>query len=275
MQNLLRLIIRFSFQIIFVILEVIALTMVFQRNPLPHARFFQLSQDVNGFFYTQTNYFIRFFHLTDENSILVTENARLRNELSQRPVISSGRDSIATLSQPGYVFDYIPALVINNSVNKQNNYITLNVGYSQGVRQDMGVVGPNGIVGVIRNVSANFSTVISVLNSKFKGSVKLASNNFFGTLSWPGHDYQKATVTEIPGHAPVYEGDIIVTSGFSTIFPEGESVGSVTKVNRTAAGSFIELEVSLNQDFKKLTRVYVIRNFRKVEQEKLEQQTYD
>ena len=275
MQNLLRLIIRFSFQIIFVILEVIALTMVFQRNPLPHARFFQLSQDVNGFFYTQTNHFFRFFHLTDENSILVTENARLRNELSRRPVVSSGRDSAAGLSQPGYVFDYIPALVVNNSVNKQNNYITLNVGYSQGIRQDMGVVGPDGIVGVIRNVSASFSTVISVLNSKFKGSVKLASNNFFGTLSWPGHDYQKAIVTEIPGHAPVYEGDIIVTSGFSTIFPEGESVGSVTRVNRTPAGSFIELEISLNQDFKKLTRVYVIRNFRKVEQEKLEQQTYD
>jgi rod shape-determining protein MreC len=165
--------------------------------------------------------------------------------------------------------------VINNSVNKINNYITLNVGYSQGVRQDMGVVGPDGIVGVVRNVSANYSTVISVLNSKFKGSVKLQSNDYFGTLSWPGVDYREGVVTEIPGHAPVYEGDVIITSGFSTIFPEGEMVGTVTKVGRTPAGSFYELYVRLNQDFKKLTRVYVIRNFNKVEQEKLELQTYD
>ncbi|MFA5814591.1 MAG: rod shape-determining protein MreC [Bacteroidales bacterium] len=275
MQNLLRLIIRFSFQIIFVILEVIALTLVFQRNPLPHARFFQLSEDVNGFFYTQTNHFIRFFHLTDENSILVTENARLRNELARRPLKSSGRDSITIFSQPGYVFDYIPAQVVNNSINKQNNYITLNVGYSQGVRQDMGVVGPEGIVGVIRNVSANFSTVISVLNSKFKGSVKLSSNNYFGTLSWPGHDYKEAIVTEIPGHINVYIGDTIITSGLTTLFPEGEMVGRVKKVDRTPAGTFYELKVSLTQDFKKLTKVYVIRNFNKVEQEKLELQTYD
>jgi len=249
--------------------------MVFQRNPLPHARFFQLTQDVNGFFYTQANHFIRFFHLTDENLILVTENARLRNELALRPVNSYGRDSITMLSRPGYSFDYIPAQVVNNSINKQNNYITLNVGYSQGVRQDMGVVGPDGIVGVVRNVSDNFSTVISVLNSKFKGSVKLQSNDYFGTLSWPGYSYREAIVTEIPGHAPVYEKDIIITSGFSTIFPAGEMVGRVTKVDRTPAGIFYELKISLNQDFKKLTRVYVIRNFNKVEQEKLELRTYD
>jgi len=275
MQNLLRLIIRFSFQIIFVILEVIALTMVFQRNPLPHARFFQLSQEVNGFFYTQTNHFLRFFHLTDENSILVTENARLRNELARRSSASSGRDSLSDPSLAGYVFEFIPAQVINNSVHKQNNYLTLNVGYLQGVQQDMGVVGPDGIVGIIRNVSANFSTVISVLNSKFKGSVKLKSNDYFGTLVWSGHTYREAVVTEIPGHAPVYEGDTIITSGLTTIFPTGEMVGRVIRVDRTPAGSFKELRVMLNQDFKKLTRVYVIKNFRKAEQEKLELQTYD
>jgi rod shape-determining protein MreC len=275
MQNLLRLIIRFSFQIIFVILEVFALSMVFQRNPLPHARFFQISQDINGFFYVQSNQFNRFFHLTEENAILVTENARLRHELARRPMKGSGFDSLSALSRPGYVFDYIPAEVVNNSVNKQNNYITLNVGYTQGIRQDMGVVGPDGIVGVVRNVSASFSTVISVLNSKFKGSVKLKSNDFFGTLTWPGHKYNEGIVTEVPGHAPVYEGDTIITSGFSTIFPPGEMVGRVIKVDKTPAGSFYDLKVSLSQDFKKLTRVYVIRNFYKAEQEKLELQTYD
>jgi rod shape-determining protein MreC len=275
MQNLLRLIIRFSFQIIFVILEIIALTMVFQRNPLPHARFFQLTQDVNGFFYTQTNHFNRFFHLTDENSILLTENARLRNELARRPAAAFSNDTASILSPTGYTVDFIPAQVINNSVNKQNNYITLNVGYRQGIRQDMGVVGPEGIVGIVRNVSANFSTVISVLNSKFKGNVKLASNNYFGTLSWPGHSYREAILTEVPGHVTIYEGERIVTSGLSTIFPEGEAVGTVIKVERTPAGSFYELTVQLSQDFKKLTRVYVIRNFSKAEQEQLEQQTYD
>ena len=275
MQNLLRLIIRFSFQIIFVILEIFALSMVFKRNPLPHARFFEITQDVNGFFATQTNHFARFFHLSDENSVLVTDNARLRNELARRPLKSAGKDSVSTLSQPGYVYDYIAAQVVNNSINKQNNYITLDVGYRQGVRPDMGVVGPEGIVGIVRNVSANFSTVISVLNSKFKGSVKLASTNYFGTLIWPGHSYQEAVLTEIPGHINVYVGDTLITSGLTSAFPDGERVGFVKEVNHTPSGTFYELKVTLSQDFKKLTRVYVIRNFNKTEQEKLELQTYD
>ena len=274
MQNLVRLIIRFSFQIVFVILEVIALTLVFQRNPLPHARFFQLSQDVNGFFFNQTNKVARFFHLTDENVVLVTENARLRNELTRERLRVAGGDSTAP-DLKGYVYDYVAAQVVNNSVHRQSNYITLNVGYRQGIRQDMGVVGPEGIVGIVRNVSANYSTVLSVLNSKFKGSVKLKRDNFFGTLAWPGHSYREATVTEIPGHISVFPGDTLVTSGFSSIFPEGEMVGIVTAVNKTPSGSFWDLNVTLAQDFKKLTRVYVIRNFRKAEQETLEKQSND
>jgi rod shape-determining protein MreC len=275
MQNLVRLLIRFSFQIVFVILEVIALILVFQKNPLPHARFFQLTQDLNGFFYTQTNQVARFFHLTDENLVLVTENARLRNELTQRRIMAAGGDTATVPGIDGYIYDYIPAQVVNNSVHKQNNYITLNVGYRQGVRQDMGVIGPDGVVGIVRNVSANYSTVLSVLNSKFKGSVKLKRDNFFGTLSWQGHSYREGTVTEIPGHISVFTGDTLVTTGFSSIFPEGERVGYVTGVSRTPSGSFWDLKIALSQDFKKLTRVYVIRNFRKSELENLELQTYD
>lgn len=218
---------------------------------------------------------MRFFHLTDENAILINENARLRNQLAARPFNSSGGVADSTLQRPGYSMEFIPAEVVNNSINKQNNYITLNVGYLQGVRQDMGVVGPEGIVGVVRNVSASYSTVISVLNSKFKGSVKLASNDYFGTLSWPGHNYREAILSEIPGHIIVYEGENVITSGFGTMFPEGERVGTVTKADRTPAGSFYELTIRLSQDFKKLTRVYVIRNFNKVEQQTLELQTND
>jgi len=189
---------------------------------------------------------------------------------------SAGIDSLrSSLTQPDYIYDYIPAEVVNNSTNKQNNYITLNVGSARGVRQDMGVVGPEGIVGIVRNVSANYSTVISVLNSKFKGSVKLKSSDYHGTLSWPGNNYQEAVVTEIPGHINIYIGDTIVTSGLSTIFPAGEMVGRVTAVNHTPAGSFYELNVLLNQDMNKLTRVYVIRNFTRLEQERLEQQNND
>jgi len=274
MQNLIRFIIRFSFQIIFVILEVFAIILIVRNNPIPNARLYQFSQGFHGFIYAQVSQVTRFFHLTGENATLVTENARLRNELANRPPVTA-RDSMTTLARPDMVYDFIPARVVNNSIHKQNNYITLNVGTAQGVRPDMGVVGPQGIVGVIRNVSVNFSTVIPVLNSKFRGSVKLTTDDYFGTLSWPGHNYRDGLVSEIPSHVSVYQGDTVVTSGLSTIFPEGEMVGFVTRIDRNPAGSFYELTIRLNQDFKKLTTVYVVRNFRKAEQERLEEETYD
>jgi len=274
MQNLIRFIIRFSFQIIFVILEVIALSLVVRTNPLPNARLYQFAQGINGFFYTQVSQVTRFFHLTTENATLVTENARLRNELANRPPSMAG-DSLSSLSGGSAIYDFVPAQVVNNSIHKQNNYITLSAGTARGIRPDMGVVGPQGIVGMIRNVSLNYSTVIPVLNSKFRGSVKLTSGNYFGTLTWPGHSYREGLVSEIPSHVNVYIGDTIVTSGLSTIFPEGEMVGFVTRIERNPAGSFYELTIRLNQDFKRLTRVYVIRNFRKAEQERLEEETND
>ncbi|HBB92957.1 MAG: rod shape-determining protein MreC [Bacteroidetes bacterium GWF2_49_14] len=274
MQNLIRFIIRFSFQIIFVILEVFALALLFRNNPLPNARLYQATQGMNSFFYNQTSQLTKFFNLTTENAALVTENARLRHELARMAPLED-RESFKTLANPAYSYDFIPARVINNTVNKQNNYITLDVGTLQGVRPDMGVVGPQGIVGMVRSVSPNFSTVIPVLNSKFRGSVKLAVQGYFGTLSWPGHSYREAIVSEIPSHVIVYEGDTLITSGLTSIFPEGEIAGFVTKVDRTPAGSFFELKVRLSQDFKKLTRVYVIRNFSKTEMLRLEEQTYD
>jgi len=214
MQNLLRFIIRYSFQIVFIILEIFALVLVFNQNPVPHARFYQLVQGANGFIYGQVNKATRFVNLTGENVILTTENARLRNELSNRNEVARSGDSITTLRNPVVRYDYVPATVVNNSVHKQNNYLTINVGTRQGIRPDMGVVGPGGIVGVVRNVSANYSTVLSVLNSKFRASVKIEDENFFGTLIWDGISFRDALLTEIPGYARVFEGRPVVTTRF-------------------------------------------------------------
>jgi rod shape-determining protein MreC len=275
MQNLLRFIVRYSFQIVFIILEIFALTLVFNQNPVPHARFYQLVQGANGFIYGQVSKATRFVNLSGENAILATENARLRHELSNRNEAARSGDSISALRNPVVRYDYIPATVVNNSVHKQNNYLTINVGTRQGIRPDMGVVGPGGIVGVVRNVSANYSTVLSVLNSKFRASVKIEDENFFGTLIWDGISFRDALLTEIPGYARVYEGRPVVTSGFSSIYPEGEPVGTVTGVQLNPAGSFYEIRVRLREDFKRLTRVYVIRDFSRREIESLEEQTYD
>ena len=135
----------------------------------------------------------------------------------------------------------------------------------------MAVVSPNGIVGVVNGVSKRFSTVMSLLNTDLHISAKIKKNNYFGSLSWDGKNYREAILYEIPHHVPVSKGDTIITSGFSTIYPEGVLIGTI-KDFEVKGGNFYEITVRLSTDFKNLTYVNLVSNLRKEEQIELEEQ---
>ena len=135
----------------------------------------------------------------------------------------------------------------------------------------MGVISSQGIVGVIRGASEQFSTVISLLNSELRVSAKLQGSGYYGPLNWNGGDYRYATLRDIPLHASVNQGDTVVTSGYSAIFPEGILIGFVDGYQEKG-GRFYEVEVNLSTDFKKLNHVYIVKNLLKQEQDQLENQ---
>jgi rod shape-determining protein MreC len=163
------------------------------------------------------------------------------------------------------------ARVITNSVNKQKNFITLDRGLRHGVKEGMGVASPSGVVGVVVGVSRNYSVVMSLLNTDFRLSASIARNDYFGSLTWDGTNYRYARLSEIPHHVAVSEGDTIVTSGFSAIFPAGLMAGTLTG-EQWRGGDFVSLKVLLSADFKKLTDVYVIGNLTREERENLEKE---
>ncbi len=272
MQNLLRLLLKYNFQITFVILEVIALSLVLRVNPLPNSRSFQLFEGFHAAIYGTVNRLGSFAGIRGENDRLIFENARLKYRLDQYEDPSKVT-SMPAARVDSLDYDLIAARVINHSVNKAFNYLTLNKGSQHGVKADMAVIGPDGIAGVVRNVSARYCTVVSVLNPEFRASVKMLRSDFFGSLQWNGGSYQKAMLVEIPSHAPVNQGDTVVTSGFSAIFPEGEMVGTVETIDLTPSGSFYNIRLSLSQDMKKLNHVYIVRHFHQQEVKTLEQLT--
>src|SRR5690606_20366802 len=124
-------------------------------------------------------------------------------------------------------FRYIPAKVINNSVDEASNFFTIDAGSEQGIRPDMGVISPNGIAGIIKGVSANFSVAISALNLKAKISAQMRKSKDYGTLEWDGTSPLLGILRNIPTHIRIEKGDTVETSGFSSIFPEGILVGTV------------------------------------------------
>jgi rod shape-determining protein MreC len=206
-----------------------------------------------------------YLNLHQENRKLAEENAMLYNNLTSSYTIKDFRsDSVARR-----IYRYLPARVINNSVNKQFNYITLDRGSEAGIQADMAVISTDGIVGIVKSVSENYSSVLSVLNRDFTVSAKIRKNGYFGPLTWSGSSSYYATLVDIPHHVKISEGDTIVTSGFGGVFPEGYLIGTINDF-KLKGGNYYEIKVRLSNDFRKLNYVQVIRNYAKSEIDSLE-----
>jgi len=214
-----------------------------------------------------------YFSLKQENEKLALENSVLRNFLKTNYAVLplqefTKRDTIYKLQ-----YSYINAKVVNSSVNKRRNFLTLNIGSEQGIKQDMGVMTSDGIVGVVTDVSRNFSSAMSLLHKDMKVNCQLKKDGSYGPLGWDGADYRFCQLIDIPTHAKIKQGDTVITSEFSRIFPEGIIVGTIESYERRRNESYYTVQVKLSADLKKVNHVYVIRNKFKNERDSLELQT--
>ncbi len=268
MKNLLNLIYKFHFFLLFLVLEGIAVSMGIRYNLYQRAGFVAIAENIESFFNESISSFKDYFNLVETNRKLSLENTLLKNQL-QRVYRSDdlfffGKKD--TLHRQKYFFT--SARVISNTVTRMHNYLSLDKGSDQGIQPEMGVVCSEGIVGITNGVTRNFTSVLSVINLNFHVSAKLKKNDYFGTISWDGSDYRTVILNEIPYHVDVAKGDTIVTSGYSAIFPEGIPIGTVEEA-AVENGSFYRIRVKLFTDFRHLTYVDVIRNLQKEEQQKL------
>jgi rod shape-determining protein MreC len=246
--------------------------MLFQNNYIQRIAFVKATNVVSGSIYERISVWRDYLHLREQNQQLLDENAQLRNMLSQMFYTTDSSKIFFIDSTKLRRYASLPAKVVDNSINKQFNIVTLDCGKNKGIDEDMAVVGPDGIVGIVYGVSEHFATVLPVINRNFRVSAKFKKNNYYGSLSWDGRSYRHATLSEISLHVPVFLGDTIVVSGFSDSFPEGVPVGVVEKMEQKD-GSFYTITVLLATDFRKLHYVTVVEDLMKKEQQTLERQT--
>jgi len=271
MRSLLNFLLRYKNLIIFFILEAVALVMISSSHDYHQSVAYGAARSVSGFVAKRLESGHSYFNLRQVNQELVNENLMLRRRIETLAAVpQTGFTSINdTIS--GIRYNYLNARVINNSVNKQKNFITLDKGSRQGVTRGMGVASSTGVVGVVVGVSRNYSVAMSLLNTGFKVSASIKRNDYFGSLAWDGRNHRYAQLSEIPHHVAVTEGDTIVTSGYSAIYPQGLMIGTLTG-DQKRGGDFVTLKVLLSADFKKLTDVYLIGNLTRNERETLEKE---
>ncbi|HUW92498.1 MAG TPA: rod shape-determining protein MreC [Bacteroidales bacterium] len=271
MRSLLNFLLRYKSLILFLMMEGVALFMLSSSHNYHQTVASNIARTISGGLTERVEKGRSYFMLKRINRELVSENLMLRQRLEtlkKEPATSftSISDTLRGLS-----YNYLDAKVVNNSINRQKNFITLNKGRRDGVINGMGVACSEGVLGIVVGVSQNFSVAMSLLNVDFRLSSSIAHNDYFGSLAWDGKNYRYAQLSEIPHHVIVTAGDTIVTSGFSAIFPPGIMVGTLTGDQRKG-GDFVTLKVELSPDFKRLTNVYIIGGLHKDEIRILEEE---
>jgi rod shape-determining protein MreC len=212
---------------------------------------------------------VNYFGLTEVNRELSEENAFLRSELAEIYLKPDSAIAQKLVIQES-IYNFISAKVINNSVNRQYNYITLNKGRKDGIRPDMGIINSDGVVGLITNVSESFSVGFSLLNKRWGVSAKHKKSGTFGPISWDGSDFKYANLNGIPFHVNLAVGDTIVTSSYSSVFPEGLLIGTISEFEKPSGENYYNIKIQLAANFKALSFVGVIDNLKKEEIETLE-----
>jgi len=271
MRNLLNFLLKYNNLIVFLILEGIAFYLLANGNSYHNSKLVRGTQGITRGINERISNTRAYLNLREINSELAKENGELRSRILRMTEKQSTDFISVTDTIQNQEYEYSSARVINNSVNKQKNFLTINKGYEQGIEPDMAVTFENNVAGVIVGCSRNFSVAISLLNLDFKLSARIKSNGYFGSLSWEGKNYRYASLNEIPQHITVNIGDTIETSSYSAIFPEGIGIGTVSDLKKSGSDFYV-IKVELFTDFKKLNYIDVIGNLRRSEQVELENQ---
>lgn len=272
MRSLLDFLIKYSNFLLFLLLETIALILLFTYDDMHQSVAFTSANKVNGKIYTLRNNITGYFLLRKNNEELLRQNSDLQLKVSrlEESLRQAGIQEQAL--KPALDYDYIHAKVIKNSVTQMCNYITVDVGSSDGVEKGMGVSNQSGIVGVVAACSEHYAIIVSVLNAKISFSCKIANSSAIGSLSWHGGDLHTANLEEMPGYVLWENGDTVITSGFSDAFPEGVPVGIIESSEKKGSDNFYTSKVRLFTQFEALSDVRIYNRILRKEQLLLEQE---
>lgn len=265
MRRLIEFIIAHSSIFVFVIYITISIILLLHFNPYQQSIYFSSANSVVGKYYSAISEVTGYVGLRDINNDLQRSNAELMLEVAnlKNELIEEREKNNLQEYQQGEVTTshlYGVAQPVNVTISNTYNYITLNKGAKDGIEEGMGVINRSGVVGIVSKVSENYSLVMPLINPKLRLSCKLKKSGYFGSLVWDANSAEYAKLEELPRHVEFEKGDTIVTSGYSSVFPEGIMVGTVEEYSRQKNDNFYTLKIKLSTDFFKLGNLCIIDN---------------
>ena len=259
MQQIINFIIRNKNFLLFLLLFGVSILFTIQSHTYHKSKFINSANFLTGGVYNSANNISSYFNLKSQNELLAKENIRLHALLNNSGIKEKDSSYIDSLSFDDS-YRFYNANVIKNSYSLTDNFLTINKGKNDSIKQDFGVISSKGIIGIIDRTSKNYATVLSILNTTSRISAQLKNTNHFGSLRWNSNNPNIIQLIDIEKIAPVKIGDTIITSGRSSIFPKGIDIGIVDNFKLDAAENYYEINVKLFNDMTNIEHVYIIEN---------------
>jgi len=258
MKGLLQLIWKYHIFFLFLFLEIGAFSIIYRQSFYHHSKIFHSANATTGFFLNAYNTTTDYFKLNKINNLLLEENAELISYKKNAYFVYFNDTIYLDSTETQQRYHYVATKVIGKTTNKYNNYITIDRGEKDGIKEGFAVIGRNNnVVGKVVRTSKNFSVISCVINHKMKISAKLKSNNYAGTIIWDGKDPRFCKLIDIPTHIKLNKGDSVITSGYSFIFPEGINIGTIEYFEVFEGKDFYDITIALGIDFSSIEYVYV------------------
>ena len=273
MRNFIAFIKHFRNVLIFALLQGIALSLYFTFVQFPRTQYLTTAASIQGSILEARNGITKHFNLSKNNVRLQKENIELLEELPKSFIKLEGKLVKIDDTLHRQQYEYIPGIIINSTHSKRENYFTLNIGSSQGIKRGMGVFSTNGIVGVIHNTSEHYAVIKTCLTKKLNTSIMLEKTRQQGFLEWDGVNARKGSMTGVSNDLKIKKWAKVVTRGGGGIFPRGLPVGKISRVEVVEGESLWDLTMIFAEDFRKVQNVYIIKNLLLDEQRDIEKKT--
>ncbi|MCO5258733.1 MAG: rod shape-determining protein MreC [Crocinitomicaceae bacterium] len=270
MRNLFAFLKRFQIFLVFAILQVIALSLYFSYFFYPRSQYLTTASGAVAKVLEIKNSVTEHLNLKNTNTELQKRNQELLEKIPESFIRIDNYTVKINDTLNKQKFEYIPAEIINSTVEKRNNYFTINIGKVNGVERGLGVISDNGVVGVVHRCSDHYSVVKSVLTENINISVVIDKVGLFGLLKWDGADPRRGSVTGISNDIKIKKWSRVVTREGTGLFPKGIMVGKVEKLKEVEGEAFWDVSILFSEDYRKLQKVYVVKNIFSEEQNSLE-----
>ena len=269
MRQLINALIKYKNTLLYTGLLIISITFLYQRSFFHQSIFSKAALAISSSFKLVGKNVFNYMHLNEINKKLLAENIKLKalelihftKQLPENKVIDT------------FDFQVFGARIIKNSFNNARNYLMIDKGYQDGIEVEMGVISSDGVLGIINQVTANFSSVISILNRDLKINAGFKKNGAYGSLSWEGNHPKRMKLDDVSTINTVMLGDTIVTGGMSDYFPHGIPIGKVFSFEKPEIEGYYDIEIELFSNLTQKKIVYILKNKKKFQLNQLKNES--